>query len=213
MIEALLSFLVAGVATAIALRVLGAYVANRRPHHLFWAIGLGLWALSALGQGYALLWGWPVDLYRAYYFSAIALAGFLGAGTLGLITGRRRLLAIYTTYIIVLAAILAVGVATAPVDVEALKRVVVGGLALPRSVRLLAPLINIPGGIAFIGGAAYSYVKTRRPYALLITLGALTPALGGIMARFEVPGLLPFTDFLGILFLAVGVYLSLKAPR
>src|SRR3989304_1932038 len=40
------------------------------------------------------------------------------------------------------------------------------------------PLVNLPGGIAFAGGAAYSTARTRKAFAVLITLGAALPAEG-----------------------------------
>jgi hypothetical protein len=104
-------------------------------------------------------------------------------------------------------------ISLSPLNLEVLKEPVVGGLALPSNARLLAPFINIPGGITFIGGAAYTFVRSRKLYALLITLGALAPALGGTLARFALPGFLPFTDFIGILMLSVGIYLSIQPKK
>jgi hypothetical protein len=208
--EYVLAFVVGGIASAMAAATAWRFVTSRKRHHLFWSVGLALWAVSAFGQGIALVSGWSVPMYKAYYVSAIALAGFLGAGTLKLIVHRRRVLLAFDAYILAMTAILAVAIAWAPVDEDVLRTAVVGGLALPSSARIWSPFINIPGGIAFIGGAAYSYVKLRKPFALLIAIGAATPAVGGVLARFAFPAALPFTDFIGVVFLAAGIVLSFR---
>lgn len=199
------------IASIISVFILRSYLKKRQRYHLLWAVGLALWAFSAFAQGYAFIQSWNIPLYKLYYFSAISLSGFLGAGTLGLIT-KHRVFSIYTAYVIVITVILSIAITVSQVDVSRLNVAAVGGLALPSNVRIFAPFINIPGGITFIGGAAYSFAKSRKIYALLITLGALIPALGGTLARFEIPGLLPFTDFVGILFLALGIELAFKTP-
>ena len=84
---------------------------------------------------------------------------------------------------------------------------------MPQYVRMLTPLINIPAGMIFIGGAAYSYLRTRKIYALCITLGAVFPMLGGILARFGFTGLIHLTDLTGTIFLVLGFYLSLRAGK
>ncbi len=212
-VEWVLSLLVGSVASTIAATMFFKYYKGRRLHHLLWALGLAFWGISAFGQGYAILIGWTVPLYKLYYFSAIALAGYLGAGTLGLIMPKRRIYLAFVTYIVALTAIFAYFVSFAAVDEGLLAQAVIGGLAFPSSVRMWTFFINIPGGITFIGGAAYSFVKSRKLFALLITLGALTPAVGGTLARLALPFFLPFTDFLGIVLLSAGVYLSTRVPR
>lgn len=211
LVETLLSVIVGGVAASFSGFLGYRYVRRQRLYHLLWGIGLGLWALSAFAQGYAFAVGWTVGLYKAYYVSAISLAGFMGAGTLGLILKRPRPFLGFVAYILAVSLLLGVAVGLAPVDESVLANAAVGGTALPSGVRLLSPLINVPGGIAFIGGAFYTLWRTRKPFALLIGIGALTPAVGGILARFGMPYVLPFTDFAGVVFLSAGIYLSLKA--
>jgi hypothetical protein len=68
------------------------------------------------------------------------------------------------------------------------------GEAMPGDVRLLTPFFNIFGTLALIGGAAYSaWVFWRRramPYrvvsSILILVGAMLPAMGGTLSRFDV---------------------------
>jgi hypothetical protein len=212
-IETVLSLIVGALALGVGVNVLYRYSQKKQLHQLLWFVGLLLWGISSFGQASAFIIGWVPAVYKLYYFSAIALAGFLGAGTLGLILSRRRAYYSFTLYILVVTAIMAGAISLSPLNLEVLKEPVVGGLALPSNARLLAPFINIPGGITFIGGAAYTFVRSRKLYALLITLGALTPALGGTLARFALPGFLPFTDFIGILMLSIGIYLSIQPKK
>jgi hypothetical protein len=206
----ILPLLVGVIASAVTVLTAWQAVRSRTVHSVLWSTGLGLWAFSAFAQAAAFLAGWNVPLYKAYYFAAIALAGFLGAGTIGFIVRRQRLVQGFTAYILAVTALFAVAILLAPVDVARLATPVVGGLALPSSVRLWTPFINVPGGFGFVGGAAYSYVRLRRPFALLITIGAAVPAVGGILARFALPQALPYTDFVGIAFLAAGIILSVR---
>src|SRR3990172_702926 len=184
--ETVLSFVVGIVASLVAAYMLSRYLVTRKAHHLLWSVGLALWATSSFGQGTAFVSGWSVASYKLYYFSAILLPGFLVAAAFGLL------------------------LVLAPVDEGVLAQAAIGGQALPAGVRMWTPLVNIPGGIAFIGGAAYSIVRTRKAFAVLITLGAALPALGGILARLGVPWVLPFTDFAGIAGPSAGVVLTLR---
>ncbi len=208
-IEWILSFVVGAVASVVALLMVQRFLVKRQLHQALWALGLGMWAVSAFAQGAAILYGWTVASYKLYYFAAISLAGFLGAGTAGLILRRRKLFQGFVAYIAGVTVLFGVAVTLAVVNEGLLQETVVGGLAFPSEVRIWTPFINVPGGIAFIGGAAYGFFRTRRLFALLITLGALTPAIGGTLARFSFPWVLPFTDFVGIACLSAGVLLSM----
>src|SRR3989304_6186073 len=78
------------------------------------------------------------------------LAGFLGAGTIGLVLRRRRVFQIFAAYVVGFAALFAVLLALAPVDATLFSQATIGGLALPSNVRVWTPFVSIPGGIAFI---------------------------------------------------------------
>ncbi|MDE1869665.1 MAG: hypothetical protein KGH71_01610 [Candidatus Micrarchaeota archaeon] len=212
MLESMLGLIVGIVASAITVVLIGRYMKSKRLYLLLWALGMLLWAISAFAQAYAILFGWSVPLYKLYYFAAVALAGFLGAGTLGIITKRERVFLGFAALMTALSLILAISLALTPIDQGLLNYPVVGANAVPISVRILAPIINIPAAVAFIGGAAYSFIRSRKMYALFITLGATVPAIGGTLAGALIPWALPFTDFIGIAFLASGFYLSFTQP-
>lgn len=213
-LELALSLAVGAVAAGMAGYLFLKYAGGRKLHNLLWGVGLALWSISAFTQASSLyLDGWIAPVYRLYYFAAIALVGFLGAGTLGLIWPQSRLYPAFNVYIVYFTTVLAVVVALGPLDLAALATPVAGGAGMAFTTLPFTLPINVPGGIFFIGGAAFSIYKTKKLFAVFITLGAIMPAVGGILARFAIPGFLPFTDFVGISFLSAGVYLSTRVAR
>lgn len=201
--------LVAGILALVISAVLfKIYQERRRIHHLLWGVGMFLWAVSDFTQLYALLLSWTVIVYLLYYFGSIMLAGFLGAGTLYLIFPKNRISSWYAGFNVVAAIALVFTLALTPISSAALQQAVAGANGISGPSRYIAAIVNIPALFTFAGGALYSFIKTRKLYALLITIGALIPAVGGILATVAIPQLLPFTDFFGILFLGAGFYLT-----
>ncbi len=211
-IESVMPLIAGLLALAISLALARMYVQKRRIHHLLWSIGMLLWAVSDFTQLYALLVAWTVPVYLAYFFGSIMLAGFLGSGTLYLVFPKSRISRWYMWFNVVAGAALALSLLIFPLNTSALQSAVTGANPVTSAVaNAIAAIVNIPALFTFAGGALYSFIKTRRAYALLITAGALIPAFGGTLAAIAIPQLLPFTDFFGILFLGAGFYLSFKA--
>ncbi len=212
-LESVLPFIAGLLALVIAIALFRLYYIKRRIYHLLWGVGMLLWSVSDFTQLYALLFGWTVPVYLAYFFGSIMLAGFLGAGTLCLVSSRQRINTIYIWFNVVMAIALLVSLLVYPLNTAALSNAVTGANPVTGPANIIAALVNIPALITFVGGALYSYVKTWKIYALLIAFGGLWPAIGGVFATFGIPILLPFTDFLGIAFLGAGFYLSFMTPR
>ncbi len=211
-IEAVMPLIAGVLALAISVVLARMYVQKRRMHHLLWAVGMLFWAISDFTQLYAIVASWTVFIYLAYFFGSIMLAGFLGAGTIYLVFPKSRISSGYLWFNIVFGVALAVSLVLTPLNSSALQAAVTGANPISSPiVNDIAAIINIPALFAFAGGALYSYIRTRRIYALLITIGAVIPALGGTLAAILIPQFLPFTDFFGILFLGVGFYLSFNA--
>jgi len=210
-LQSVLSLVAGIVALAVALAVFRVYLEKRKAHHLLWAVGMLLWAASDFTQLYALVVGWTVPVYLLYFFCSIMLAGFLGAGTLYLVAPGRRVSTYYFWFNAACAAILAILLVTTPVNKAALQTAVVGADAITSAyVGAIAAIVNTPALVTFVGGAAYSFVKTKRLYALLITVGAALAAFGGILATALLPQFLPYTDFVGVSFLGAGFFLTFK---
>ncbi len=205
--------LIAGLlALLISLVLARMYFQKRKIHHLLWSAGMFLWAISDFTQLYAILAEWTVPIYLAYFFGSIMLAGLLGSGTLYLVFPKSRISRWYMWFNIILGVALAVTLVVTPINVSALSMAVTGANPITSPVANgIAALVNVPALVTFGGGALYSFIRTRKAYALLITAGAIIPALGGILATFAIPQLLPFTDFFGVLCLGAGFYLSFNA--
>ncbi len=202
--------LVAGIlALVISLVLARMYVQRRKVHLLLWSIGMLLWAVSDFTQLYAIIAAWTVPIYLSYFFSSIMLAGFLGAGTVYLVFPKSNISTWYAWFNVIAAIALAVTIIVTPLKESALQEAVTGANPITSPIaNAIAAIVNIPALFTFAGGALYSFVKTRKAYALLIFIGAIIPAVGGTLATVAIPQLLPFTDFFGILFLGVGFYLS-----
>ncbi len=184
------------VSLAFSALVFRQWLSRRKPYQLAWAIGLLMYAIAASMQFFAESSTWSPDIYRVYYLVAAPLVAVLGIGSTLLVNRRVGLaFSIYT-------AVLLVGftwvVATSPVDMAALAQAVPAGSGFPESVRIWSPLFTIPGSLALIGIAAYSYWRTRLAFNAWIAVGALVVAAGGSLARFGVPWALYMGEFFGI---------------
>ncbi len=205
--------LIAGIlALAISLVLARMYAQRCKIHLLLWSVGMFLWAVSDFTQLYALIVAWTVPIYLIYFFGSIMLAGFLGSGTLYLVFPKSRVSAGYMWFNVVFGVALAVSLVVFPINTAALQEVVTGANPIISSITNdIAAIVNIPALFTFAGGALYSFVRTRKAYALLIFAGAVIPAAGGTLAAIYIPQFLPFTDFFGIIFLGAGFYLSFNA--
>ncbi len=194
--------------TALLLRQ---YAARRKPHQLAWGVGFLIYAVAALMEAYSeRMQAWDVTVYRIYIVLAASMVGFLGLGTLFLITRKRTLGYLYLAFVLVCMAVFLFGVfslprAATPEEAEALGRpalllyrlepgITVGGTALGagRSFpRVMSLPLNITGTLLLIGGSAWSIVRfwPKREYRYrvwanaLIILGTLIIAGAGSMAR------------------------------
>ena len=212
--EWVLPLIVGIIALVMTVALFKRYLAKKREYHLLWGIGMLLWAVSDFTQMYALLLNWTVPIYLAYFFSSIMLAGFLGAGTLYLVRPNGRISPAYLWFNIIAAVALLVAILVAPINQAALQNAVAGANGISGISNDIAALVNIPALFTFVGGALYSFIRWRKMYALLIAIGGAIPAVGGSFAAVAIPALLPYTDFIGIIFLSAGFYLSFNvAPQ
>jgi hypothetical protein len=80
---------------------------------------------------------------------------------------------------------------------------------MPEYVRVYSPLLTIPGAIAVIGRALWSFWLDRtRKFNLLIVLGGLFPSAGGLEARFGDPTFFYMLETAGMVLLFIGFLLS-----
>ena len=200
---------------------------SRRPAHhlLLWGLGLVLYGLGTFAEFYATR-AWSPTMFRLWYLcGAILTAAWLGQGTVYLLV-RRRYVAHGLMAILFLGSLFAVfmlwstplpGAGTFSTSValsDQYKHILPEGAR----VRLLTPFFNIYGVITLIGGAIYSAFLFWRKRILpnrvlgnvLIALGALSPAIGGTLARLGTTGLLYGSELIGAVVMFVGFQLAVS---
>ncbi len=192
-----------------AISVFRQYSQRRKIHQFIWGYGLLIFSFTTLFEFISEIYGWNIPMYRAYYVLIASLVAILGLGTVYLF--NRRAGRYLTLYFAVAIAVLIVLTLNAHVDTEKLKERTVGGSAMPADVRILSPFLTIPGSIALIGGALYSWYITRRSYNLFIAIGALIVASGGGLSRFGAEGALYVLELLGVALMYIGFIKSEEA--
>ena len=206
---AAVSFLATVLSAAFAALVFRQWLGHRKPYQLAWTVGLLLFTASAATQFLSEASGWSVVIYKVYYLMAGPLVAVLGVGSAFLL--ERRLGLAFTAYTVGAFALFAAAVASASVDTSAFALPIVGGNGMPASVRLWSPVFTIPGSIALIGVALYSYYRTRLVFNLWIAAGAVVAAAGGSLERFGVAWALYAGELLGIALLFWGFLRSVDA--
>jgi len=197
-----------------AITVLDQYFARRKPFQLLWSIGLFMYSLSTLTEFWWNIVG-HVDLfYRLWYLiGAILVAAYLGQGTVYLLTKRRTahilmaILGVFTLYATVRAL-------TVSIDITDLTKLTGVGV-MPTDLRaIVTPITNAYGTFALVGGAIWSawifWRKRILPHRvtanILIALGALLPAFGGL--HIALPGgdlnLFFIMELLGVIIMFFG---------
>lgn len=172
------------------------FASRRKRHQLMWAIGFLFYAVAAVMEAWSEASGaWDPTVYRIYIVLAASLVGFLGNGTLYLISRDRRWGDAYLALNLVLLAVFFYGTFTTDLLMDQLvPGIVVGGKALGRGgefPRIMSLPFNIPGTFLLLGGSAWSVVKfwpkrafRYRSWAnVLIIIGTLIIAAAGGMAR------------------------------
>jgi len=172
------------------------YAKRRKIHQLMWAIGFLFYAIAAVMEFWSeYTLAWDPTVYRVYIVLAASLVGFLGNGTLYLITKKRIWGDAYLVFNLVALAVFLYGTFTAQLDMANLiPGITVGGKALGASMsfpRAMSFVFNIPGSLLLLGGSAWSIVKFWGKKAfryrswgnVLIFIGTLMIAGAGSMAR------------------------------
>lgn len=172
------------------------YADRRKMHQLMWAIGFLFYAVAAVMEFWSeFTLAWDPTVYRVYIVLAASLVGFLGNGTLYLITKKRLWGDAYLAFNLLALAVFLYGTFTAQLDVAKLvPGITVGGQALGASLsfpRAMSFVFNVPGSLLLLGGSAWSVVKfwgkksfRYRAWAnVLIFIGTLMIAGAGSMAR------------------------------
>lgn len=203
------SFASTAVSIGFAAMVFNQWLSHHKAYQLAWSLGLFLFAVAALMQGLAEAYGWSVAVYKIYYFVAAPLVAVLGVGSAFL--AKRRLGQAFALYTLVLAAAFAWVVATAAVNTSAFNLPLPAGQGFDESVRIWSPLFTVPGSLALIGIALYSFWRTRFAFNLWIAAGGVAAASSGSLATFGVTWALYLGELIGIALLFWG-FLQSREP-
>lgn len=181
------------------------WLQRRRYHQLAWAVGLLMYAVAAVFEAYSEGTGaWDPTIYRIYIVLAASLVGFLGLGSLYLVTKSPVWGHAYLGFLLVCLAIFLYGVFTTDLVMDKLvPGITVGGQALGPGgsfPRIMSLPFNITGSIFLLGGSILSVFKflPKREYHyrmwanVLIIIGTLLISAAGGMARAgQTAGLYP----------------------
>jgi hypothetical protein len=186
------------------------------PERVTWAVAFLLFTAAAVCEVIGSATGWTPALARIYYLAgAVLVVGVLALGELYLLLPG-RMPSITPGVSLLIVAVAATAVWSAPIDSARLPAV--GWQALERGPFLvaLAATINAGGTIVLAGGALYSAWKLRAAGGsgqrtagcVLIAVGTVAVALGGTLSRFGRPEYLYLTMALGIAIIFAGVVLT-----
>jgi hypothetical protein len=182
--------------------VLQRWWVRRKPHFLFWGLGLAMFGLGSFAEAYFSVAPWsPWVFFLWYLFGAVLNAGWIGHGTLLLLV-RKRWVNIVTIALMigsVAATILMLrtmplldgaqfdtSIAISEQYASIMPEIRSGGL-----VRLSTPFFNIYGLVTLVGGALWSAWRFLKKKVLpnrvignvLIAAGALSIGLASSLTR------------------------------
>jgi len=211
-----------------ALLVFRRYVARRGPHLLLWGIGLVMYGIGSFAEAYHTVVGFNDLVFRLWYlFGAMLVAAWLGQGTAYLLV-RRRIAGVRIAHILMALLLLgslygAFKVFSAQLDPALMPGESLSGHAIVTpGVRVLTPFFNTYGVLLLVGGAAYSaYIFWRRrilPHRMagniLIAVGALAPAVSGLLSRVGLTEFLYLGELLGAILMFAGfLQATVEAPE
>ncbi len=216
-INLVLPFLSTAVMLAFTLTVLQRYLTRRKPHFLFWGLGLAMFGAGSFGEAYlALAWNrWVFFVW--YFFGAVLNAAWIGHGTVHLLFRKRGVRSLTVVLILGSLAALALMLQVMPrldasgftpsLPISEQYREIMPPAREGGTVRLTTPLFNIYGLITLVGGALWSsYLFWRKRVMpnrvvgnVLIAAGALSIGFASTLTRLGYGSLL----YLGELIAAV----------
>lgn len=197
--------LLVALSLAMGVRLLRQNAARPRAHTLWYAVGLLLTAVAAAPElCIKLADGLVTPLWWLYWVAASSLVGFLAVGTAYLIGPRWGKVSLVV--VCLLTAWLAVMTVATAGPAPALVTEVTLSKAPNGMIKLPFLLQNIAGALLILGGALWSFYKTRGVSNLFIALGTMVFSAGGAAAGIlKFPGVFYLTQTAGIILLYAGV--------
>ncbi len=200
---------------------------KQRPHLRAWGIGLVLYCIGALSQVVLSLAWSPLFFGLWYWTGALAVAPWLGQGTVYLLVRRGNIArnietALILVCIMTLPWLLLLtpmnGAAWQPgIDMNVILHQV---LQADKSRSMFVGVMNTWGTLALVGGAIYSSILFHRKEILrnrmmgnwLIALGGLLPALGGALVAINLTQFNYLGIMAGVILIFIGFLMTTNVP-
>jgi hypothetical protein len=227
-INLILPFISTAIMLVFTVLVLQKYVTRRKPHFLFWGLGLAMFGSGSFAEAYlALNWNrWVFFVW--YLFGAALNAGWIGHGTVYLLFRKK--------WVHVLTGLLVVGslvagwmmLRTMPLLNESAfttgkaiseqYRQIMPAVADGGGVRLTTPFFNIYGLVTLVGGALWSSFLFWRKRVMpnrvlgnvLIAAGALSIGFASSLTRFGIGSYLYLGELIAAILMFTGFYYAGK---
>ena len=228
MIFSLITTVISGIFAAMVLLRWRSALAEgkQRPHLRAWGIGLTLYCIGSFSQVVlSFIWS-PLFFGLWYWTGALAVAPWLGQGTVYLLIRRGNIarnieMALILVCVMTLPWLLLLtplnGAAWQPgVDMNVILHQV---MQADKSRSMFVGVMNTWGTLALVGGAIYSSVLFRRKQILrnrmvgnwLIALGGLLPAFGGALVSLNLVQFNYLGIMLGVILIFIGYLQTAKA--
>jgi hypothetical protein len=175
---------------------------------LWWAAGLAMAGAAMAVETVVYVGLVDVGLLQTYVFLSGALVGVLSVGACRVLR-RPRLERIYSAYIIAACAVLGVASFTISLPSGMVTQGIITGNP-PLLILIASTFVTGPATIVLLTSAGSSLRRSRDWRTLLMVAGALVLGTGGFLYIASFPVALYYAEFIGILFLFVGL-MSLKA--
>lgn len=224
-----LPFLSTAVMLVFTISVFQRWLARRKPHFLFWSIGLAMFGAGSFGEAYFSSLGWSALIFFVwYFFGAVLNAAWIGHGTL-LLLFRKPWTRVVSGLLVAgsLVALVLMLQVMPRLDASSFDR------TLPISeqyqqifpaiddgaiVRLTTPFFNIYGLLTLVGGALWSAWLFLRKEVLpnrvignvLIAAGALSIGLASTLTRLGFGGYLYLGELVAALLMYAGFVLAAR---
>lgn len=191
-----------GIALVLSLLLFVRFRRDRRPWHLYWAVGILMVFVTLVEEGTLDAGLWSQPLIRSYVVLVAVLVGVLSLGSAEL-AFRGRWKALWFGYVGVSSAACAVLGALTPIPSSIMYQGVVWGVP-PTDVVVLSSIVTVPSALLLIVSSLVGAIRERRPRLLYITAGTAIISLAGTLYVVSFPATLYYAEFVGVVLLFLG---------
>jgi hypothetical protein len=224
-----LPFLSTAIMLVFTLSVLQRWWVRRKPHFLFWGVGLAMFGAGSFAEAYFAGVGWSRFVFFLwYFFGAVLNAAWIGHGTLKLLfrKGWTRIVSgvLIVGSLVALVLMLQVmprldpSVFSTALPISEQYREIMPSVSDGAIIRMTTPFFNIYGLLTLVGGALWSAWLFLRKRVLinrmwgniLIAAGALSIGLASVLTRLGFGGYLYLGELVAAILMYAGFTLAAR---